>query len=173
MGGFDVRKVTMKYAAILAVCISFLSAPYVTAQGVPPILIGTWGIGNPYDLGHPVGIDASQESYVRNLEIGYTPNFVYECGAEFAIQSVDIKTWSVKDFMIRYNFSPESIGLKGSHIVEVFINLIDGAKACGEGEYRNPGRSIFIGDNKHIVIEVANDYLPLIRRAGNQPLTKP
>jgi hypothetical protein len=150
----------MKFAAIFAFCLLFSLPRPIGAQGVPPLLIGEWA-------------DARQESYVRSLQIGYASNFVYECGAKFAIQSVEVKTWSVKDFMIRYNFSPESIGLKGPHIVEVFINLIDGAKACGEGEYRNPDRSVFIGDNKHIVIVVANDYFPLIRRAGNPHLTKP
>ena len=159
----------MKCAAILVFCMLFSSALPARPQGVPSLLIGVWAIGNPYDLGQPIGIDARQESFVRSLQIGYTPEFVYECGAKLAVKSVEVKNWSVEDFKTRYNFSPESIGLKGPHIVEVFINLLEGTKVCGEGEYKNPGRSLFIGDNKHIVIEVANDYFPLIHR-GRVPL---
>jgi hypothetical protein len=164
----------MKCAVILAFCMLFSPARPAAAQKVPPVLIGVWTIGNSYVLGQPIGIDAQQESYIRSLQIGYSADFVRECGAKFAIQSVEIKTWTVEGFGDRYNFLPESIGLKGPHIEDVYINLLEGTKACGEGEFVNPGMHLFIGGNKHIVIEVANDYLPLIRgRVGVSPLTKP
>ncbi|HWE84560.1 MAG TPA: hypothetical protein VG267_06420 [Terracidiphilus sp.] len=155
----------MRCATVLALSMLFHCTSPAWAQKIPPALVGVWAVGNPYDLGQPVGVNARQESYVRSLQIGYSPEFVYECGAKFAIESVEVKTWSVDEFRTRYNFSPESIGLKGAQIIEVSISLLSGAKACGKGEYMNPGRKIFIGGKRHIVIVVANDYFPL-RKIG-------
>ena len=126
-----------------------------------PALIGKWHVGTAYDTNQSSGLNTNQESYIENLHLEYAKDHLRVCGKEIAIQSIKAESLTEDDFVGRYHFSPEMIGVGSSGIVEVNISSADTA-ACGE--YGDPGVHVFVGDNKHAVIEVANDYFPLVRK---------
>jgi hypothetical protein len=126
-----------------------------------PALIGKWDVGTAYETNQSSGLNANQESYIESLRLEYAKDHLRVCGKEIAIQSIKAEALSEDDFVGRYHFHPELIGVGASRIVELNINGQDSA-TCGE--YGNPGLHVFVGDNKHAVIEVANDYFPLIKR---------
>ena len=126
-----------------------------------PTLLGKWQVGTPYETNQSVGLNTNQESYIENLHLEYARDHLRVCGKDIAIQSIKAEALTEDDFVGRYHFHPEAIGVGASNIVEVNISSADTA-ACGE--YGDPGLHVFVGDNKHAVIEVANDYFPLIKR---------
>ena len=126
-----------------------------------PALIGKWGVGTAYETNQSSGLNLNQESYIESLHLEYAKDHLRVCGKEIAIQSIKAESLTEDDFVGRYHFHPEIIGVGPSGIVEVNISSGDTA-ACGE--YGDPGVHVFVGDNKHAVIEVANDYFPLVRK---------
>ena len=126
-----------------------------------PALIGKWVVGTAYDTNQSSGLNTNQESYIESLHLEYAKDHLRVCGKEVAIQTVKAEALTEDDFVGRYHFQPEMIGVGSSGIVEVNISSADTA-ACGE--YGDPGVHVFVGDNKHAVIEVANDYFPLVRK---------
>ena len=128
-----------------------------------PELIGKWGVGTAYETNQASGLSSNQEGYIENLHLEYAKDRLRVCGKEIAIQSIKAEALTEDDFVGRYHFHPESIGVGPSGIVELNINSADNA-ACGE--YGDPGLHVFVGDNRHAVIEVEGDYFPLVKKAG-------
>ena len=126
-----------------------------------PALIGKWGVGTAYEATQSSGLNTNQESYIESLHLEYAKDHLRVCGKEISIQSIKAESLSEDDFVGRYHFHPEMIGVGTSRIVDVNISSAD-TGACGE--YGDPGVHVFVGDNKHAVIEVDNDYFPLVRK---------
>lgn len=126
-----------------------------------PALLGKWGVGTAYETTLSTGLNANQENYIESLRLEYAKDHLRVCGKEIGIQSIKAESLTEDDFVGRYHFHPEMIGVGTSGIVDVNISSADTA-ACGE--YGDPGVHVFVGDNKHAVIEVANDYFPLVRK---------
>jgi hypothetical protein len=126
-----------------------------------PELIGHWQVGAPYETYQSAGLNNTQESYIESLRLEYDKNRLHVCGKEIPIESVKAEALTEDDFLGRYHFHPQLIGVGDSNIVELSIGAPDATSICGE--YGAPGLHVFVGDNKHAVIEVANDYFPLIR----------
>ena len=129
-------------------------------ENLPPVLLGTWTVGTPYDAHQPVGLDARQEAHIRTLHLRYTQTHLHVCGKNISIRSVKVEPLTQDAFMTKYSFQPIIIGLTGDQILEVYLNFPHSTDACGEGE-DDPGTHIFIGGDNHVVMEVANDYFPL------------
>lgn len=130
-----------------------------SSENIPPPLVGKWVVGSPYDTPGPVGIDASQEKFVRTLRINYTIEHYRVCGKDISIQSISKKSLTDDEFLQAYGFLGRLIGLKSLPITDVTINPPGGMNACGE--YENPGSHVLIDSSGHVVIEVANDYFSL------------
>jgi hypothetical protein len=126
-----------------------------------PALMGKWVVGTAYDTNQASGLNTNQESYIESLHLEYAKDHLRVCGKEIAIQSIKAEALSEDDFVGKYHFHPEMIGVGSSGIVDVNISSADTA-ACGE--YGDPGVHVFVGDNRHPVIEVSNDYFPLVRK---------
>ena len=127
---------------------------------VPPNALGNWTVGRPYDAGQPVGLDAQQEDRINGLNIRLAPDHIEVCGKNVSIKSIDVDQLTRDEFLRKYNFLPNVIGLKANSIVEVSINSLHSTSACGD--FEDAGSHLFIGD-RHVVIEVGNDYFPLQR----------
>lgn len=132
-----------------------------TLKQTAPALLGKWDIGTPYETNQSAGLSTSQEGYIESLRLEYARDHLRVCGKEISIQSIKAESLTEDDFVGRYHFHPQLIGIGESGIVELNINAQDSA-ACGP--YGDPGLHVFVGDNKRAVIEVANDYFPLIRK---------
>jgi hypothetical protein len=126
-----------------------------------PALIGKWAVGTPYETNQPSDLNTNQEGYIESLKLEYAKDRLRVCGRDVAIQGIKAEALTEDDFVGRYHFHPEQIGVGASDIVEVNISSADAA-ACGQ--YGDPGLHVFVGDNKHAVIEVAGDYFPLIKK---------
>jgi hypothetical protein len=135
----------------------FLGA--TTRQSViPSALIGHWVVGVPYDVGQPIGLNADQEEKMKNLPIVVTRGDIAVCGKTVSVESVSVEVLSSDQFLARYNFSADRIGLRGSHITDVTINKFHSTYACGD--FNDPGTHLFVSA-KEVVMEVGNDYFPL------------
>jgi len=143
------------------ILIMILATFLVSPEKLPTELLGSWRVGAPYDTHQPVGLDASQEKFIRSLRLRYTPDRIEVCGKNITIQSIKLESLTSARFLQRYNLPPDLIGFGASPIVEVSINPPSSMNTCGP--YENPGVHAFIGQNKHVVIEVANDYFPLVK----------
>jgi len=139
-----------------------LATSFVSTDKIPSVLLGNWKIGRPFDAHQPVGLNALQEKYIESLHLRYTPERIQVCGKEIEITSLKSESLTSDAFLEKFGFLPNIIGLKSSTITEVNINLPRSMDACGQ--YEDPGVHVFIGDGEHIVMEVANDYFPLIKR---------
>jgi hypothetical protein len=126
-----------------------------------PALIGHWQVGAPYETNQSAGLNNTQENYIESLHLEYDRNRLRVCGKDVPIQSIKAEALTEEDFLDRYHFHPTLIGVGESNILELSITAPDATPFCGE--YGEPGLHVFVGDNKHAVIEVANDYFPLIR----------
>jgi hypothetical protein len=138
-----------------------LTVPSGSLKQTAPALIGKWNVGTPYETNQASGLSTNQESYIEGLKLEYAKDHLRVCGKDIAIQSIQAEELTEDDFVGRHHFHPAQIGVGDSAIVELNINAADAA-ACGE--YGDPGLHVFVGDNKHAVIEVANDYFPLVRK---------
>jgi hypothetical protein len=146
---------------LVGLSVTLLLAATVSPKRLPEALLGEWEVGTPYDARQPIGLDQSQEDTIKSTHLYYAPGHIRVCGKDIAIQSVKIESLTSDDFLSKYGFSPSLIGMKGSHVTEVSMNFPHFTNVCGQ--FADPGTHAFIGRNKHVVIEVENDYFPLRR----------
>lgn len=143
------------------VIVAMMFAAAASQNGIPPVLFGDWVVGAPYDMGQPIGLDASQEKKIRSLKIELTGDHIDVCGKTVPVKSVNVEDLRPKQFLARYGFLPSRVGLRGSHITEVTINGSQSTNACGG--FEDPGTDLFVSDRK-VVMQTGNDYFPLKRR---------
>jgi len=137
---------------------SMMLATTVGLNDIPSILMGHWAVGKPYDVGQPIGLNTDQEDNVKGLDISFTQNYVKVCGKTVPIRSANVDDLALGQFLKRYNFAPDRIGLRGSHVTYVFINRLHSTNACGE--FEDPGTHLLVSA-ENVVIETGNDYFPL------------
>lgn len=131
------------------------------AEGeIPHSAVGKWIVGKPYDVGQPVGLDAKQERSIIALVIKVSPSKLAVCGREIPIASVTVDHLTGSDFLAKYNFTPNQVGLGGADILDISINELRSVKACGE--FADPGTHLLIGRG-NAVVEVGNDYFHLTK----------
>jgi len=131
------------------------------AEGqLPSSAVGKWTVGKPYDAGQPVGLDAKQEGAIVGLVIKVSPSQITVCGKDVPITSVKVDHLTSSDFLAKYNFTPSLIGLGDSNILDINLNELHSAKACGE--FADPGTHLLISKG-HAVVEVGNDYFRLTK----------
>lgn len=145
-------------AKILALVLTVSSA---SLKQTAPALIGHWQVGAPYETYQAAGLNNTQETYIETLRLEYDKDHLRVCGKDIPIQSIKAEALTEDDFLDRYHFHPDLIGVGQSNIIELSITAPDAAPICGE--VGAPGLHVFVGDNKHAVIEVANDYFPLVK----------
>jgi hypothetical protein len=132
----------------------------VSLPSVPDALLGSWSVGVPYDTKPPIGINARQEARLRRLRIVYTKDHLRVCGHDVAIKTVTERRVTEDEFLQERGFLPSVIGFRTPNVLEIGLNYPDAFGACGE--YIDPGSDLITDDaGKHVVMEVANDYLPL------------
>jgi len=130
-----------------------------SSERVPLKLIGSWSVGKPYNTPGPIGINAKQEKFIRGLHLVYTADHLHVCGKKISAQPIKTRTLSDNEFLQAYGFLPRVIGMKSSPITDLTLSSSDDMNACGE--YEDPGVHVLIDPGGHVVMEVANDYLPL------------
>jgi hypothetical protein len=131
------------------------------AEGqLPPSAIGKWTVGKPYDVGQPVGLDAKQEGAIIGLVVKVSPKQLAICGRDIPITSVKVDHLTSSDFLAKYNFTPNLIGLSDADILDISLNKLHSIKACGE--FADPGTHLLISKG-HAVVEVGNDYFHLTK----------
>jgi hypothetical protein len=127
---------------------------------VPGVLIGSWSVGAPYDTKPPIGINARQEARLRRLRIVYTKDHLRVCGRDIPVKTVTERRVTEDEFLQERGFLPSLLGFNNPHVLEIEINSPHAFGACGD--YIDPGADLIIDDaGKHVVMGVANDYLPL------------
>ena len=127
---------------------------------LPSSALGKWTVGKPYDVGQPVGLDAKQEGAITGLVIKVSATKLIVCGREVPIASVNVAHLSGSNFLAKYNFTPNLIGLGDGDILDINLNKLHSTKACGE--FADPGTHLFISSG-HAVVEVGNDYFHLAK----------
>ena len=131
------------------------------AEGqLPSSAVGKWTVGKPYDAGQPVGLDAKQEGAIVGLVIKVSPSQITVCGKDVPITSVKVDHLTSSDFLAKYNFTPNLIGLSDVDILDISLNKLHSTKACGE--FADPGTHLLISKG-HAVVEVGNDYFHLTK----------
>lgn len=143
----------------LGVALLLLSSP-----SLPKPMIGEWHVGVAYKTPGPIGIDARQEQKVRSIQITYATNRFLICGKQVQVKGVQIESLSENDFLQKFGFLPRLIGMLPAPVTEINVNSREPAHGCsGEGEWQYVGQHILIGQDGHLVIEVANAYFALQR----------
>lgn len=131
------------------------------AEGqLPSSVVGKWTVGKPYDVGQPVGLDAEQEGAIIGLVIKVSPSQIAVCGKDVPITSIKVDHLTSSDFLAKYNFTPNLIGLSDADILDISLNKLHSTNACGE--FADPGTHLLISDG-HAVVEVGNDYFHLTK----------
>ncbi len=131
------------------------------AEGqLPSSAVGRWTVGKPYDVGQPVGLDAKQEGAIVGLVIKVSPSQLAVCGKDVPITSVKVDHLTSSDFLAKYNFTPNLIGLGDASILDISLNKLHSTNVCGE--FADPGTHLFISKG-HAVVEVGNDYFHLTK----------
>ena len=125
---------------------------------LPPSAHGKWTVGKPYDVGQPVGLNAKQEGAIIGLVIKVSSSQLSVCGRDIPITSVNVDHLTSSDFLARYNFTPNLIGLGDTNILDISLNKLQSTKACGD--FADPGTHLLISKG-HAVVEVGNDYFQL------------
>ena len=127
---------------------------------LPSVALGKWTVGKPYDVGQPVGLDMKQEGTIVGLVINVSRSQVAVCGRGVPITSVKVDHLTSSDFLAKYNFTPNLIGLGDANILDISLNNLHSTKACGE--FADPGTHLLISKG-HAVVEVGNDYFQLTK----------
>lgn len=127
---------------------------------LPSSAVGKWTVGKPYDVGQPVGLDAKQEGAMVGLVIKLSPSQLAVCGRDVPITSVKVDHLTSSEFLAKYNFTPNLIGLSDADILDISLNKLHSTKACGE--FADPGTHLLISKG-HAVVEVGNDYFHLTK----------
>lgn len=144
------RRTTFLFLTLLATA---------TAQtALPSTLLGHWVVGAPYDVKQPIGVNATQEAKLKGLPIVITRDEIAVCGQTVPVKSVAVDVLTPEQFLARYNFTPDRIGLRGPHITDVSLNELHSTNACGE--FNDPGTHMLASGNA-TVMEVGNDYFRL------------
>ena len=131
------------------------------AEGkLPSRAVGKWTVGKPYNVGQPVGLDAKQEEAIIGLVIKVSSSQLTVCGKDIPITSVKVDHLTGSDFLAKYNFTPNLIGLGDADILEISLNKLHSTNACGE--FPDPGTDILISKG-HAVVEIANAYFHLAK----------
>jgi hypothetical protein len=154
----------MKAIVTLKLISLVLATHLLPSDTVPSVLIGKWSIGVPYDTPGPIGINAGQEKYIRGLHLSYTPERLRVCGKNVPIQPINMRTFTSDEFLQTYGFLPRVIGLQATPIIDLTLSSSNGITSNGMdacGDYVDPGVHVLIGGNRHVVMEVANEYFPL------------
>lgn len=146
---------TIKLSALV------LMASSASLKQTAPALMGHWQVGAPYETYQSVGLDNSQESYIESLHLDYDKNRLRVCGKDIPIQAIKAEQLTEDDFLTRYHFHPALIGVGDTNIVDLTIAAPATGSLCGQ--VGAPGLHVLVGDNKHAVIEVSNDYFPLTK----------
>lgn len=120
-------------------------------------------MGTPYDMGQPVGLDANQEKRIVGLTFRITEARISACGKDIPITSMEVEHLTREEFLSKYNFRPNQIGLKDPEILDILINKQQSTQACGE--FADPGTHVLMSGS-HAVIEIENDYFPLTKSTG-------
>lgn len=145
----------MKLLALGIIAFTFL-----TEDRLLPSAVGKWIVGKPYDVGQPVGLDAKQEGAIIGLVVKVSPSQLAVCGRDIPITSVNVDHLTSSDFLAKYNFTPNLIGLSDADILDISLNKLHSTKACGE--FADPGTHLLISKGDAIV-EVGNDYFHLTK----------
>jgi hypothetical protein len=133
---------------------------FVAECQLPSSVLGKWTVGKPYDVGQPVGLDAKQEGAITGLVIKVSPSQLAVCGRDVPITSINVAHLTSSDFLAKYNFTPNLIGLSDADILDISLNKLHSTKACGE--FADPGTHLLISKG-HAVVEVGNDYFHLTK----------
>jgi hypothetical protein len=151
----------MSLGALIRGLATLLIVASGTQSSAPNTLLGSWTIGVPYNTKPPVGINARQEAHLRRLRLVFTKSHFSVCGRELSIKMVTQRRVTEDEFLQERGFMPSQIGFRTQHVIEIEINR-NSFGACGQ--YNDPGTDLITDDaGKHVVMEVANDYLPLKR----------
>jgi hypothetical protein len=145
---------------IKLVGLGIIAFALLTEGHLPSSVLGEWKVGKPYDVGQPIGLDAKQEEMITGLVIKLSQDQIGVCGKEVPIKSVEVEHLTNDEFLAKYNFTPNLIGLKGAGVIDISLNKLHTTKACGE--FADPGSHLFLSKS-HAVVEVGNDYFPLTR----------
>ena len=127
---------------------------------LPPIAVGKWTVGKPYDGGQPVGIDAKQEETLVGLVIKISPTRIAVCGKDIPITSVKVDRLTSDDFLAKYGFTPNRIGFSDAGVLDIDLNTFHSTNACGE--FADPGTHL-LANKGHAVVVIANDYFHLTK----------
>ena len=111
---------------------------------------------------------ASTEALRRLLDLRKHPAPLHEvspsqlavCGRDIPITSVNVDHLTSSDFLAKYNFTPNLIGLSDADILDISLNKLHSTKACGE--FADPGTHLLIS-NGDAIVEVGNDYFHLTK----------
>jgi hypothetical protein len=132
------------------------------AQRLPPLLIGTWNIGKPYDTPGPIGIDDKEEELILGLHVTYSGDHLHVCGKNIPAEPLEVESLTTDDFLRKYGFIPDVIGLRKATITDVTLNASHRINACNlHGVYEAPGAHVFKDKEEHFVMEIGNAYFPL------------
>lgn len=140
--------------------LGIIAFAFLTGAQLPSCAVGKWTVGKPYDVGQPVGLDAKQEGAIIGLVVKVSPSQLTVCGKDVPIKSVEVDHLTSSDFLAKYNFTPNLIGLSNADILDISLNRLHSTKACGQ--FADPGTHLFIGKGS-AVVEVGNDYLRLTK----------
>lgn len=140
--------------------LGILAFAIVTGGHVPSGILGEWKVGKPYDVGQPIGLDAKQEGMIIGLVIKLSQDQVSVCGKKVPVESIDVEHLTEDEFLAKYNFTPNLIGLDGAEIIDINLNELHTTNACGK--FADPGSHVMFS-RSHAIVEVGNDYFPLTR----------
>lgn len=140
--------------------LGIIAFAFLTEAQLPSCAVGKWTVGKPYDVGQPVGLDAKQEGAIIGLVVKVSPSQLAVCGKDIPITSAEVDHLTSSDFLTKYNFTPNLIGLSDADILDISMNKLHSTKACGE--FADPGTHLLISKG-HAVVEVGNDYFHLTR----------
>lgn len=149
--------------------LGIIAFSFVIEGHLPSSVLGKWKVGKPYDVGQPIGLDAKQEEMITGLVIKLSQDQIGVCGKEVPIKSIEVEHLTNDEFVAKYNFTPNLIGLQGADVIDIGLNKLHTTKACGE--FSDPGSHLFISQS-HVVVEVGNDYFPLSKIAGRAAIAR-
>jgi len=148
----------------LLMCALIVSLLAPTIQRLPPLLIGTWNVEKPYNTPGPIGIDDKEEHLILGIHIIYSRDHLHVCGKDVPAESLKVESLSANEFLRKYGFMPDVIGLGKATVTEVTVGASHRVNACNlHGVYGAPGAHVFMDKEEHFVIEIGNAYYPLKR----------
>ena len=133
-----------------------------TTQRLPLLLVGTWNIGKPFETPGAVGVDAKEEKLILGLSLTYSGGHLHVCGKNVSAEALEAKPLTEDEFLQRYGFLPDVIGLAGATITDLTLDTSNHANPCAfRGVHEAPGAHVFIDSRGHTVMELGNAYFPM------------